>query len=62
MSEYAPPTRKVYVTKKQLREQQEAYKRAEELAEDHAKEEAEKRKIEVARLEKKLEDEDIFLS
>ncbi len=53
MSEYAPPPPKVRVTKAQLRKQQEAYRLAEQLAEDHSKEEEDEKKKDVEILEKK---------
>jgi hypothetical protein len=56
MSEYAPPPPKVRVTKAQLRKQQEAYRLAEKLAEDHSKEEEAEKQNEVEKLEKKIDD------
>lgn len=64
MSEYSPPTRKVRMTKAQmrkyLRDLEAARKTAEALL-DPEKEKQEKNS-EISELEEKLDDEDIFLS
>ncbi|NDK09970.1 hypothetical protein GW846_04270 [Candidatus Gracilibacteria bacterium] len=56
MSEFAPPPPKVRVTKAQLRKQQEAYRLAEQLAEDHKAEEEAEKLTEVQKLEQKIDD------
>lgn len=57
MTEFSPPPRwTARVTKKQLREMQENYAKAEALAEDFSKKEAREKKREVKKLEDKLED------
>ena len=54
MAEYAPPPPKVRVTKKQLKEVQENYRKAQELAEDLSTEEEKTRKKELERIEKDI--------
>ena len=56
MSEFAPPPPKVRVTKKQLREVQENYQKAQELAIDLSEKEKKERQKEVEKLEQKLDD------
>lgn len=56
MSEYAPPPAKVRVTKKQLKQVQQNYAKAQELAEDFSEQEALERQKEVEKLEEKIDD------
>ncbi|MCH8518598.1 hypothetical protein LAT59_02465 [Candidatus Gracilibacteria bacterium] len=56
MTEYAPPPPKVRVTKAQLKQVQENYRKAQELAEDLSEEEKKIRERELKKVEKKLED------
>jgi hypothetical protein len=56
MSEFAPPPPKVRVTKKQLRQVQENYERAQVLAENLSEKEIGEKQQEIQSLEKKLED------
>ena len=55
-SEYAPPPPKIRVTRKQVQEMQESYRKALEKAEDHSKEELAEKSAEIRRLEKELEE------
>ena len=55
MSEYAPLPPKVRVTKAQLRQVQENYKKAQELALDLSKEEELARKKELKKIEQDIE-------
>lgn len=56
MSEFAPPPPKVRVTKKQLREVQSNYQKAQEIAVDLSEKEKKERQKEVEKLEQKLDD------
>lgn len=57
MTEFSPPSRwTARVTKKQLREMQENYRKAAELAEDFSEKETNEKSSEISELEKKLDD------
>ena len=57
MSEFSPPPRwTARVTKKQIREMQENYAKAEALAQDNSEIEAAEKQAELSQLEKKLDD------
>jgi hypothetical protein len=57
MLEYSPPSRwTAKVTKKQLKQIQENYAKAEALAEDNSEIEAKEKSLEVSELEGKLDD------
>lgn len=55
-SEFAPPPPKVRVTKAQLRKQQENYRKAAAMAEDHSEKEAHEKKQEISHIEEKFND------
>ena len=57
MSEYSPPSRwTAKVTKKQLREMQENYAKAEALAQDNSEIEAKEKSSEISELDEKFDD------
>jgi len=56
MTEFAPPSGKVRVTKAQLRKKQQQYQKAAALMEDHSEVEASEREGEIEKLEEKLDD------
>ena len=57
MSEFSPPSRwTARVTKKQLKQMQENYTKAEALAQKNSQAEADEKSSEISELEKKLDD------